>query len=183
MSRIENCYAFTADFRGRSGCTLQNDLIRLVAVPDIGGRIMALDLGPYPYIFVDPDLAGKLYSPQENQGDGTLAAWKNYGGDKTWPVPQGWENDEHWHGPPDPVLDTGRYVLDALRGTEEKAHVRMISPPDEKTGVQITRQFSIQRGSSRVVAELSFSNILDLSLIHISEPTRPPSTSRMPSSA
>ena len=98
MSRIENCHANTGDFRGWSACTLQNDLVRLVAVPDIGGRIMAYDLGPYSYLFVDPDLAGKLYSPQENQGDGSLAAWKNYGGDKTWPAPQGWANDERQRG-------------------------------------------------------------------------------------
>jgi hypothetical protein len=122
---------------------------------------MAYDLGPYSYLFVDPDLAGKLYSPHENQGDGSLAAWKNYGGDKTWPAPQGWDNNEQWHGPPDPVLDTGRYVLDALSGTEEKAYLRMISPPDQRTGVQITRQFSIHRGSSRVIADLTFTNISD----------------------
>lgn len=156
---MENCRAFSAEFHGWSAYTIENSLIRLTAVPDIGGRIMAYDLGPYPYLFVDPDLAGKLFSPQENQGDGSLAAWKNYGGDKTWPAPQGWENDAQWHGPPDPVLDTGRYVLDELLSRDDLAMLRMISPADEKTGVQITRQFSIKRGSSRVWVELSFTNI------------------------
>ena len=55
---------------------------------------------------VERPLAGKLFSPEENQGDGSLGAWKNYGGAKTWPAPQGWDNDQQWHGPPDPVLDT-----------------------------------------------------------------------------
>lgn len=155
------CSAHSAEFRGWPAAYLQNGLIRLVAVPDIGGRIMAYDLGPHPYLFVDPDLAGKLFSPEENQGDGSLAAWKNYGGAKTWPAPQGWDNDQQWHGPPDPVLDTGRYTLDVLEESGGEALLRMVSPPDAKTGVQITRQASIVQGSSRVRLELSFTNILD----------------------
>ena len=101
--------ASTLHFHGWDAARIANHFVRLVAVPDIGGRIMAYDLGDHPFFFVDPELAGKLFSPEENQGDGSLAAWKNYGGDKTWPAPQGWETDAQWHGPPDPVLDTGRY--------------------------------------------------------------------------
>ncbi len=155
------CSVRTADFRGWSAAYLENGLIRLAAVPDIGGRLMAYDLGPYPYLFVDPDLAGKLYTAAENQGDGSLAAWNNYGGDKTWPAPQGWDNDQQWHGPPDPILDTGRYELDALESNGEKALVRMVSPADEQTGVQISRQFTIRQGSSRVQLDLAFTNILN----------------------
>jgi hypothetical protein len=155
------CSVRTADFRGWSAAYLENGIIRLAAVPSIGGRLMAYDLGPYPYLFVDPDLAGKLFTAEENQGDGSLAAWKNYGGDKTWPAPQGWDNDQQWHGPPDPVLDTGRYKLDALEGNGEKALVRMVSPADVKTGVRISRQFTIRQGSSCVSLDLTFTNILD----------------------
>ena len=39
----------------------------------------------------------------------TLVNWKNYGGAKTWPAPQGWDGAGQWPGPPDPVLDSGRY--------------------------------------------------------------------------
>ncbi|MDX1416695.1 MAG: DUF4380 domain-containing protein [Candidatus Promineifilaceae bacterium] len=161
MTPVNLCTAREGTFRGWEAAFLENGIIRLAAVPDIGGRLMALDLGPYSYLFVDPDLAGKLFSAQENQGDGTLAAWKNYGGDKTWPAPQGWENDQQWHGPPDPVLDTGRYALEALSGDGKKALVRMVSPADRKTGVQISRQFTIRPGSSRVQLELSFRNNSD----------------------
>ncbi len=153
------CSSTQGDFRGWQSCILQNGLIRLVAVPDIGGRIMAYDLGPYAFFFVDPQYAGKLFSPEENQGDGSLAAWKNYGGDKTWPAPQGWDHDAQWHGPPDPVLDTGRYTLDELNSSAEMAQLRMVSPPDARTGIRITRQFTIQRGSARVQVALTFTNI------------------------
>ena len=43
------------NFRGWNAYEIGNGLIRLVAVPDIGGRIMAYDLGPYAYLYVDRD--------------------------------------------------------------------------------------------------------------------------------
>lgn len=152
------CSVRRDSFRGWDACYLENAYVRLVAVPDIGGRIMAYDLGPYPFLFVDPELAGKLFTPDENQGDGSLAAWKNYGGDKTWPAPQGWDNDQQWHGPPDPVLDTGRYSLDTLAVDGGRAVIAMTSPPDRRTGVQITRQFTLYPESTRVRVDLRFTN-------------------------
>jgi hypothetical protein len=154
----EGLHARPVNFRGWSAFELGNGLIRLVAVPAIGGRLMALDLGDYPFLFVDPDLAGKLFSPEENQGDGSLGAWKNYGGDKTWPAPQGWDNDDQWHGPPDPVLDTGHYTL-VHGGNEQQAWITLTSPDDERSGLQISRQFTLRPGSSRVEVALTFRNV------------------------
>ena len=119
---------------------------------------MAYDLGSYPFLFVDPDLAGMLFSPEENQGDGSLGAWKNYGGAKTWPAPQGWDDEQQWHGPPDPVLDTGRYRLETLQVRGATATVRMASPPDPRTGVQIVRSLQIAALSTRVRVNLTFRN-------------------------
>ena len=153
------CSFERADFRGWEAVYLRNGFVTLAAVPDIGGRVMAYNLGDYPYLFVDPDLAGKLFTSEENQGDGSLAAWKNYGGDKTWPSPQGWDNDNEWHGPPDPLLDTGHYRLQKLEGEDRAATLQMVSPPDPHTGVQITRQVTLKLGGSRVTLDLSFRNI------------------------
>lgn len=146
-------------FHGWDACILENAYARLVAVPDIGGRIMAFDLGPYPFLYANPQLAGRLFTPEEHQGDGTLGAWKNYGGDKTWPAPQGWDHDGQWHGPPDPVLDSGRYTLDRLVLDGGRAVIAMTSPPDPRTGLQITRQFTLFPGGSRVRADLTFANV------------------------
>lgn len=161
MTPLPACATRQTDFRGWSACHLENGFVRLVAVPAIGGRVMAYDLGPYGYFFVDPTLAGKLFTPEEHQGDGSLAAWKNYGGDKTWPAPQGWDDDSQWHGPPDPVLDSGQYMVNEMGSDPDSAVVRMTSLPDLRTGVQITRQFRLFRGSSRVVLTITFKNISD----------------------
>ena len=155
------CSFERADFRGWEAVYLRNGFMTLVAVPDIGGRVMAYNLGDYPYLFVDPDLAGKLFTAEENQGDGSLAAWKNYGGDKTWPSPQGWDNNDQWHGPPDPLLDSGRYRVQKLESNDQAATLQMVSLPDPRTGVQITRQVTLSQGGSRVTLELSFRNITE----------------------
>jgi hypothetical protein len=146
-------------FRGWPAVRLANGLVQLVAVPAIGGRVMAYDLGGHPFLFVDPTLAGKLFTPEEHQGDGSLAAWKNYGGDKTWPAPQGWETDAQWHGPPDPVLDSGVYEVSDLQASETGSALRMTSPPDARTGVQISRAFALAPQSTRVQVDLTFRNI------------------------
>jgi hypothetical protein len=161
MADLPPCSLDQADFRGWSAVFLRNGCATIVAVPDIGGRVMAFDLGDHPFFFVDASLAGKLFSPAENQGDGSLAAWKNYGGDKTWPSPQGWENDDQWHGPPDPILDTGRYRLIGYENSTRFASIQMISPPDPRTGVQITRKITLHQGSGRATLDLAFKNISD----------------------
>jgi hypothetical protein len=158
---IEPVQIEKADFRGWRAVYLRNGLVTLAAVPDIGGRLMAYDLGSYPYLFVDAGLAGKLFTLEENQGDGSLAAWKNYGGDKTWPSPQGWQGDDQWHGPPDPILDTGRYSVTRLESGPGFATIQMASPPDPRTGIQITRQATLNAGSSRVALDLTFTNVSD----------------------
>ena len=82
------CRIDRIDFHGWQAAKLSNGIVDLVAVPDVGGRIMAFDLGNYPFLWFDRNLAGKLFSAEENMGDGSIAAWKNYGGGKTWPAPR-----------------------------------------------------------------------------------------------
>jgi hypothetical protein len=161
MIDIHPCSLDQADFHGWKAIYLKNGLVTVVAVPDIGGRIMAFDLGDQPFFYVDRTLAGKLFSAEENQGDGSLAAWKNYGGDKTWPSPQGWENDEQWPGPPDPILDSGRYKVTSMEEGHRFASVQMVSPPDFRTGIQISRKVTLHQGGSRATLELLFNNISD----------------------
>lgn len=156
------CTVVSGDFRGWKGITLSNGLISLTAVPDIGGRVMAYDLGDYQFLYVDRGLAGKLFTPAEHMGpDGAMVHWKNYGGDKTWPSPQGWSSQDQWPGPPDAVLDSGRYTVTLLRQNPDgSAEIEMTSPPDtERTGIQIIRHFQIFPGSSRVRQTLTFRNV------------------------
>lgn len=145
-------------FHGWDGVCLSNSLVDAVCVPEIGGRLMQFSLGPHDYLFVNPELLGKRFSYEEYAGDGKLINWKNYGGGKTWPAPQGWEGEGQWPGPPDPMLDSGRYTAESNQG-HERASVLMTSPPDQRSGLRIRRLLSVEASSSRLQLDLSFENI------------------------
>lgn len=148
------------DFHGWDGVRLSNDIVDAVCVPEIGGRLMQFSLGPHDYLFMNPELLGRRFTFEEHAGDGELINWKNYGGAKTWPAPQGWDGEGQWPGPPDPVLDSGRY--DFISDKDDAgATVLMTSPPDERSGLRIRRQVTLMPASSRLQLRLFFENILN----------------------
>ena len=68
--------------------------------------------------------------------------WVNYGRDKTWPAPQGWTDDGHWAGPPDPVLVSGLYSA-RLENAGPAAAITMTSGSDPRTGLRISRRVEL----------------------------------------
>jgi Domain of unknown function (DUF4380) len=147
----------TESFLGWPALRLDNGTISAVVVPDIGGRVLQFWLGEHACLFVNQNLAGRLFTPAENWGDGTMSSWKNYGGNKTWPAPQGWDGPNQWAGPPDPVLDSGRFeVLVA-----EPLRVVVQSPPDARTGLQITRAMELELHSARGTLRRTMRNVSD----------------------
>jgi len=145
-------------FHGWDGVRLSNGIIDAVCVPELGGRLMQFGLGPHDYLFMNPDLLGKRFTFEEHAGNGELINWKNYGGAKTWPAPQGWDGEGQWPGPPDPVLDSGRYEYETNQD-DGRASVLMTSPPDERSGLRLRRELSLAQESSRLTLDLSFENI------------------------
>ena len=146
------------DFHGWSALRLDNGLVTAHLVPELGGRLLQFALGGHPFLFVNPQLVGKRFTPAEHQGDGSLLSWKNYGGDKTWPAPQGWERADQWPGPPDKVLDSGPYSA-ACQQTQTDAAVTLRSAADARTGLRIERRLSLTAASSRLQLELAFENV------------------------
>src|SRR5207245_5004742 len=76
-------------YKGWNVYRLTNGITSLLVAPDIGGRAIQLQLGDQEFFFVNPDLAGKVLPPEENN---VKAGWANYGGDKVWPAPR---SEEH----------------------------------------------------------------------------------------
>ena len=145
-------------FQGRDALRLENGLVSALVVPEIGGRTLQFALGAHPFLFVNEQLAGKRFTPAEHQGDGSLLSWKNYGGDKTWPAPQGWERADQWPGPPDKVLDSGPYEASS-ESADERTSVTMRSNADERTGLRIERHLSMTAASSQLQLDLAFENV------------------------
>ncbi|MGX5687652.1 DUF4380 domain-containing protein [Arcticibacter tournemirensis] len=138
-------------YKGWEVYSLQNEWIRLLIAPQLGGRIMQLDFKGYEFFFVNPALEGET-------SNACGCEWMNYGGEKIWPAPQGWESPECWPGPPDPVLDGGNYTASALAGSA----ISLVSPPDDFTGLQIHRDILIDPSEPQVSIDVRFENKSDV---------------------
>lgn len=125
---------------GWKALRLSNGLVDLYVVPEIGGRVIQLRFGGQDFFYVNPRHQGRVYSPDENSA---AAGWKNYGGSKVWPAPQGWTGADEWPGPPDPVLDGGVYGRRVVEEAPRSAALYLESPPDAYTGLTFSREIRI----------------------------------------
>jgi uncharacterized protein DUF4380 len=130
---------------------LDNGLLRLGLVPVLGGRLLSLSgVDGRELLWRNEELlTGELvprHAHRPHAGD--LGDWLNYGGDKTWPAPQGWDHDAQWAGPPDPVLDSGPYTAETEQHGDLVA-VTLTSGDDPRTGLRISRRFELRgRGAA-----------------------------------
>ncbi|MEV5826373.1 DUF4380 domain-containing protein [Spirillospora sp. NPDC052242] len=130
---------------------LDNGVLRLGIVPALGGRLLALVHDGDELLWRNPALLDDRLHPagghRPERTSGPMANWRNYGGDKTWPAPQGWSSDAEWAGPPDPVLDSGPYRADVRTGPGF-AEVTLTSEHDPRTGLRLRREFRLAAGAS-----------------------------------
>jgi len=143
-------------YKGWDVYRLTNGIISLDIAPQIGGRAIQLRLGEKEFFFVNPDLAGQVLPESRNNPP---ASWANYGGDKVWPAPEGWQNDDEWPSIPYYILDGSKFDLATVTETPAEVAVRVTSPKDPRTGVQFERTFHVYAGSTRVKVEQVMRNI------------------------
>lgn len=145
------CHA--SSYRGWKSLMFSNNGIELQIVPEIGGRIVQLTFAGHELLWVNPMLAGKLPPTNGLAADG---GWLNYGGDKLWPAPQGWDNDTQWPGPPDAVLDGLPYCAELLDGG---VALQLTSRDDPLSGIRFSRTIRPMPGRSGVRFEVTMSNV------------------------
>jgi len=141
------CKLGKMNFEGWPAYELANGLLQLFVVPEIGGRLIQMRLGDQPFLYINPQLRGQFFPPEQIGPD---SDWKNYGGSKVWPAPQGWTRDEEWPGPPDPVLDGGAFSCRIAEDSPGSSAIHLTSPHDEYTGVTFSREIRLFRGSTEV---------------------------------
>lgn len=126
---------------------VRGERLEFAFLPSVGGRLLSLRVDGRELLWQNPAFFSEglqCVRPRSEWKvlDGTLGSWSNVGGSKSWPAPQGWSSDEQWPGPPDPVLDSGEWSWEESsdRGL---LSIRMTSADDLRTGLQVTRSFSI----------------------------------------
>jgi hypothetical protein len=133
---------------------MSNRWVTLIIVPKLGGRLMQVTFGAHNYLFVNPLYLGKYFPPSEGAAKGK---WFNYGGDKIWPLPEG-PGEDQWPVASD-VLDDGIYQLTPVQTGTTACTVRLQGPPDERTGLQYSREISIDAESPRIHFRAEMQNI------------------------
>ncbi len=135
---------------------LSNGIVDVYVAPDIGGRVIQVRLGEHEYFWANRQLGGKVFPASENN---VKSGWKNYGGAKDWLAPQGVDGEGKWPGPPDPVLDGGRFRAEIVAQRPDHVALKVISPEDERSGVQLSRTLHLYQASTKVRVEHSMKNI------------------------
>jgi hypothetical protein len=147
---VGECHVNAVNYKGWSAQQLSNKWVQLVVVPQNGGRLMQVTFAGHPYLFVNPDLAGKYQPP-------TAGQWFNYGGDKLWPLPEGNDDEQHWVGDSD-VLDDGTFAFRKL-SEGKQCEIELTGPPDPRTGIQYRRTIGINADSPRIQFHASMKNV------------------------
>jgi hypothetical protein len=142
---------------------LRNPICEAVLAPDLGGRILSFTAHGREWLWhnpalLDPDLQPlvPLSSLPEPE---SFATWANFGGDKTWPAPQGWSGTGEWPGPPDRILDAGRYDVEVSQARPGWA--RLTSPADERTGLRIVRDVQLDPIRPELTVTSTLVNVSD----------------------
>lgn len=132
---------------------LRNEFVTIELAPDAGGRVLQYSLGSHRFFYVNPELYGKKVPESGLDAEG---GWLNFGGEKLWPAPQGWNNEEQWPGPPDPVLDGGPYSCEV---TDETSAI-LTSGKKAESGIQFSRTIRIPSPDSTCVSiEATMTNV------------------------
>ena len=135
------CRVETTDYKGWKAQQLSNRWVKLMIVPQNGGRLMQVIFAGHPYLFVNPVYEGKYVPPNPSK-------WFNYGGDKLWLLPEGTEDEQHWAGGSD-VIDDGPYTFRKI-SEGEHCEIELESPADPRTGIQFRRTIRLDSDSPRI---------------------------------
>lgn len=132
-----HCTVQPVNYDGWKAEQMSNRWVKLIFVPQLGGRLMQVTFGGHDYIFVNDQLKGQVTTP-----DTEHHRWYNYGGDKIWPMPEGNQDEQHWAGAGGSVLDEGPSTLTVISRSAECA-VRITNPGDPQIGQQYIRDIRI----------------------------------------
>ncbi|MBW2309417.1 MAG: hypothetical protein JRG73_21070, partial [Deltaproteobacteria bacterium] len=142
-------------YQGWKALKMTNGLVTLVAVPQIGGRIMQYRLGDQSFLWVNPAEVGNIYPPVADVSELTF---RDFGGYKIWRAPS-----DKWSQTSvsaQSILESGKWTYEIITKRGHKAEIELKSPPDaDVTGLQITRNIKMYAGSTHVQITETFENV------------------------
>jgi hypothetical protein len=129
-----SCGVEQIGYMGWQAQQVSNPWVKLIFVPQNGGRLMQVIFDGHPFLFVNQRYAGKYFPPSTSE-------WFNYGGDKLWVLPEGNEDERHWAGNSD-LLDDGPFDFKVI-SQGQRCEISLTGPADPQTGLQFMRTVSL----------------------------------------
>ncbi len=129
------------DYKGWKGCwELSNSLVKLVVVPQIGGRIMEYSIGGENVLWQNKAELGVVKHSDLGK------KWHNYGGYKAWNAPQ-----QRWRAPDyDNYYDYAPANVEIICKEEEMFGIRVVTSPISHLGFRFEREIYLSDRTSRV---------------------------------
>ncbi len=149
-----SCTVRATEYDGWKAEEMANAWVKLIIVPQLGGRLMQVTFGGHDFLFVNAQLKG-----QYNPPDTAQHRWYNYGGDKIWPMPEGSQDEQHWAGAGGEPLDDAPYDLQVLSHGATTCAVRLTGPVDPQIGQQYIRDISIAADSPAISFHAVMKNV------------------------
>jgi len=139
---------------GWDALKVDNGVIQLVIIPQIGGRIMFYGFEGDKYMAVNDAQMGKNYN-DTTELNGPYSSW-GYGGYKVWPAPQ-----SNWGWPPPPRLDWGAYTYITEHSSDDSVVIYLESKVEKNfaAGLQQARRIKLYNNSTRVEIEQILKNV------------------------
>lgn len=137
------------DYQGWKGCyEISNPLVRLVVVPQIGGRIMEYSIEGEDALWQNEGEIGRI------SGEDVGKTWRNYGGYKAWNAPQSrWRKTDQ-----DCFYDSMPALVEPL---PDGRSVRITTAPIVHLGYQFIRDVTLSDTTSRVRLVERMRNVSD----------------------
>jgi hypothetical protein len=129
-----SCRVQPIGYMGWQAQQVSNPWVKLIFVPQNGGRLMQVIFDGHPFLFINQRYAGKYFPPSSSE-------WFNYGGDKLWVLPEGNEDEKHWAGNSD-LLDDGPFDFKVI-SQGQRCEISLTGPADPQTGLQFMRTVSL----------------------------------------
>lgn len=142
-------------YEGYDAYQLKNELISLILLPAVGGRIVSYSNFNHEFLYTIPELKGRTYSLE---GIVDIEAYRKdldyvpAGGYKTWLAPQ-----SKWGWPPYLDLAIGDYDFE-YEINNQQLEFRLLSPKCRETGMQLSRTIILSAGSDRVKVKQGMKN-------------------------
>ena len=154
-SHDPSCQIENKNYFGWNAIAVSNRWVTLTIVPQLGGRLMQVTFGGHDYLWVNEQLKGQYFSPDESLAQ---KRWFSYGGDKIWPMPEGSNDEQHWPGAVGSRLDAGAFAAEVL-SRKTTCSIRLLGPRDPVVGQQYVRDISIGTDSPMISFHAVMKNV------------------------